>query len=137
SLFSESRMADATWHRLGTKDELAGRAPFAIKLDRYEIAVFLHESRIRAISNTCNHKGGPLCEGQVHGEFVMCPWHGWEYSLLTGKGPEGYGEDAAAVFAVDERSDGVYLQTPPTTPRKVIKHEPHPLSREVARPAGA
>ena len=126
----------SSWHRLGTKQELSARVPFSTKLDRYDIAVFFYEGHFRAISNTCNHKGGPLSEGRVHGEFVMCPWHGWEYSLLTGKGPAGYGEDAAAVFAVEERADGVYVQTPPTTPRKVIKHEPHPLLRAIERPAG-
>jgi nitrite reductase/ring-hydroxylating ferredoxin subunit len=81
----------STWHRLGTKDELLARAPFAVKLDRHTIAVFPYQGQVRAISNTCNHKGGPLCEGRLRGEFVMCPWHGWEYSVITGKGPRGTG----------------------------------------------
>jgi len=127
----------STWHRLGTKDELVARAPFAVKLDRHTIAVFPYQGQFRAISNTCNHKGGPLCEGRLRGEFVMCPWHGWEYSLITGKGPEGYGEDAAGVYAIEERADGVYVQTPPVTPRKVIKQEPHPLLAPKGKPAGA
>ncbi|MGH7538201.1 MAG: Rieske 2Fe-2S domain-containing protein [Gemmatimonadales bacterium] len=127
----------SVWHRLGAKHELLARAPFALKLDRHEIAVFLYEGKFRAISNTCNHKGGPLSEGRLHGEFVMCPWHAWEYSVLTGKGPEGYGDDAAAVYAVEERPDGVYVQTPPVSPRKLAKHEPHPLLAKHERPAGA
>ncbi|MGE5744652.1 MAG: Rieske 2Fe-2S domain-containing protein [Gemmatimonadota bacterium] len=127
----------ADWHRLGTRDELRARVPFAVKLDRHTVAVFLYEDGFRAISNTCNHKGGPLSEGRLRGEYVMCPWHAWEYSVLTGKGPEGYGEDAAAVYAVEERADGVYVQTPPVTPRNVIKHEPHPLLTAAAKPDGA
>jgi nitrite reductase/ring-hydroxylating ferredoxin subunit/multimeric flavodoxin WrbA len=125
------------WHRLGTRDELLARVPFAVKLDRHAVAVFLYEGGFHAISNTCNHKGGPLAEGRLHGEYVMCPWHAWQYSVLTGKGPEGYGEDAAAVYAVEERADGVYVQTPPVSPRKVMKHEPHPLLTAAAKPAGA
>src|SRR2546428_9288253 len=117
----------STWHRLGTKEDLLARAPFAVKLDRHDIAVFHHEGAFRAISNSCNHKGGPLSQGRLHGEFVMCPWHAWEYSVITGKGPEGYGEDAACVFAVEERNDGVFVQTAPVTSRKVTKHGPHPL----------
>ena len=127
----------STWHRLGTADELHRRAPFSVKLDRHQIAVFLYDGRLRAISNTCNHKGGPLCEGRLREEYVMCPWHGWEYSVLTGKGPPGYGEDATAVYAVEERPDGVYVQTPPVSPRKVIRHEPHALLHPTARPEGA
>jgi nitrite reductase/ring-hydroxylating ferredoxin subunit/multimeric flavodoxin WrbA len=127
----------STWHLVGTRDDVVARAPFTVKLDRHQIAVFHHEGRIRAISNTCNHKGGPLCEGRVRGEYVMCSWHGWEYSVITGKGPPGYGEDAAAVYAVEERPDGVYIQTPPVTPRRVMKHEPHPLLAVAPKPAGA
>jgi nitrite reductase/ring-hydroxylating ferredoxin subunit/multimeric flavodoxin WrbA len=127
----------SAWHRLGTKDELLARTPFAVKLERHAVAVFFYDGAFRAISNTCNHKGGPLAEGQLHGEYVMCPWHAWEYSVITGKGPEGYGEDAAGVYAMEERSDGVYVQTPPVTPRKVMKHEPHPLLAVEKRPAGA
>ncbi len=127
----------STWHRVGTVDELHHRVPFTVKVDRHQIAIFFYDGRFRAISSTCNHKGGPLCEGRLREEYVMCPWHGWEYSLLTGKGPPGYGEDAAAVYAVEERPDGVYVQTPPVSPRKVIRHEPHPLLTIAPKPAGA
>src|SRR5216117_2635059 len=82
-----------TWHRLGLKSELLARVPAAFTLDRWSVAVFHHEGQFRAISNACNHKGGPLCEGRLHGEFVLCPWHAWEYSVITGKGPEGYDEE--------------------------------------------
>src|SRR5213593_655200 len=130
-------MPATTWHRLGTKDELLARVPFAIKIDRHRIAVFLHEGRFTAISDICNHKGGPLSEGRVRGEFVMCPWHGWEYSVLTGKGPEGYDEEQVPSFAIEERADGVYVLTPPVMPRKLVKHKPSHLLDEHPKPAGA
>ena len=109
-----------TWHRLGTREELLARVPFSVKVERHRVAVFLHEGRFRVISDICNHRGGPLSEGRVRGEFVMCPWHAWEYSVITGKGPEGYDEEQVPVFAVEERDDGVYVQTPPVMPRKLV-----------------
>ncbi|PYO81906.1 MAG: hypothetical protein DMD65_10585, partial [Gemmatimonadetes bacterium] len=111
-----------TWHRLGTKSELLERVPFSVKVDRHAVAVFFYDGQFRAIGNTCNHKGGPLCDGRLRGEFVMCPWHAWEYSVITGRGPEGYDEEQVPVFALEARDDGVYVQTPPTMPRKLIKH---------------
>jgi nitrite reductase/ring-hydroxylating ferredoxin subunit/multimeric flavodoxin WrbA len=125
------------WHRLGSRDEVIAKAPFSVKLDRQQIAVFLHEGRVRAIGNRCNHKGGPLCEGRLRGEFVMCPWHAWEYSVVTGKGPPGYEAESVPVFAVDERADGVFVDADPVTPRQLVKHEPHPLTLETSRPAEA
>ncbi|HTS89654.1 MAG TPA: Rieske 2Fe-2S domain-containing protein [Gemmatimonadales bacterium] len=125
------------WHRLGTREEVARQAPLAVKLDRQQIAVFLHEGQFRAIANRCNHRGGPLVEGRVHGEFVMCPWHAWEYSLITGKGPAGYEEEAIPVFRVEERADGVYLDSEPVTPRRLVRHAAHPLTVIHPRPPGA
>ena len=100
-----------TWHRLGTRDELLARVPFAEKLDRHRIAVFHYGDSFRAIADGCNHRGGPLSDGRLRDEFVMCPWHGWEYSVITGRGPEGFDEEQVPVFAVEERPDGVYVRT--------------------------
>src|SRR5258706_5335050 len=112
-----------TWHRLGDKRELLARVPAAFNLDRWSVALFHHDGQFRAISNACNHKGGPLSEGRLHGEFVMCPWHAWEYSVVTGKGPEGYDEEQVPVFAVEERREGVSGQTPPPMSPELAQHK--------------
>jgi len=125
------------WHRLGDRDDLLARAPFSVKVERQQVAVFAYEGRLRAISNVCNHKGGPLCEGRLRGEFVACPWHGWEYSVLTGRGPEGYDEETVPVFDLEERADGVYIALPPRVGRNVVKHAPHALLKGAPKPAGA
>ena len=127
----------ADWYRLGTKAELLTRAPCAIKIERHRIAVFLYNGRLTAISDICNHKGGPLSEGRLNGEFVTCPWHAWEYSVVSGKGPAGYDEEQVPVYALEERADGVYVQIPPIAPRKLVKHKPSHLLEEHPKAAGA
>jgi nitrite reductase/ring-hydroxylating ferredoxin subunit/multimeric flavodoxin WrbA len=124
------------WHRLGSREEVAARAPFAARLDGHTVAVFVYEGRVRAIGNVCNHKGGPLAEGRLRGEYVVCPWHGWEYSVRTGRGPAGYDEEQVPVFAVEERADGVFVATPPEQPRRLLKHKPVHLLEEHPKPAG-
>ena len=125
------------WHRLGSREELLARAPFSVKVERHQVALFHYEGRFRAVGNACNHKGGPICEGQLHGEYVMCPWHAWEYSVITGKGPPGFEGDALPVFEVEERTDGVYVAVPPVSKRLVTKHPPHPLLHPAPKAAGA
>ncbi|MCJ8014139.1 nitrite reductase small subunit NirD [Paenibacillus sp. KQZ6P-2] len=50
------------------------------------IALFLlSNGEVRAVSNRCPHKNGPLAEGIVSGEFVFCPLHDWKISLITGE----------------------------------------------------
>ena len=48
------------------------------------IALFNIDGSYYAIGNTCTHRGGPLCEGDVEGTVVTCPWHGATYDIITG-----------------------------------------------------
>ena len=38
-----------------------------------------------ATQSACTHAGGPLCEGSMAGEVVMCPWHGSRFNVRTGE----------------------------------------------------
>ena len=40
---------------------------------------------VRAIGGICPHQSGPLGHGAMHGENVVCPWHAWEFSCITGR----------------------------------------------------
>ncbi|MBI3724596.1 NAD(P)H-dependent oxidoreductase, partial [bacterium] len=102
-------------------------------VERAKLALFWHEERPWAISNVCNHKGGPLAEGRLREEYVVCPWHAWEYSVKTGKGPPGYDEEAVATHAAEVRGADVWVSTEPATPRKLVSHPPHPLARKPDR----
>jgi nitrite reductase/ring-hydroxylating ferredoxin subunit len=85
--------------------EEGGRAVVSIEGD--EIGVFRVAGRLYAWSNYCAHNGGPVCQGAMLnrvveridedrrslGDFfgddlhIVCPWHGYEYSVTTGEHP--------------------------------------------------
>ena len=58
-----------------TEDIPAGQASM-VEVDGKEIALFNVGGSFHAIDNTCTHVGGPLCEGEIAGNEVTCPWHG-------------------------------------------------------------
>jgi len=50
------------------------------------LAVFnLGGGRFRAVTPTCPHEDGPLAEGWVEGGSIVCPWHGYDFDLATGR----------------------------------------------------
>ena len=51
------------------------------------IALFNVDGKIYAIDNTCKHVGGPLGEGMLDDNVVICPWHNWRYNVQTGISP--------------------------------------------------
>jgi nitrite reductase (NADH) small subunit len=67
----------------GTADVAPGSGAVA-EVKGQSIAVFNVDGTYYAIDNTCVHRGGPLGEGELEGDTVTCPWHGWQYNVKTG-----------------------------------------------------
>jgi len=73
-----------------------------IDIDGREIGITqLKNGEFRAVRNVCPHKGAPVCKGTIGGthlpsavgeliygragEILTCPWHGFEFDLITGE----------------------------------------------------
>ena len=67
-----------------TDDIPAGTARM-VEVNGKEIALFNVGGSFHAIDNTCTHVGGPLCEGEIDGAQVTCPWHGGVFDVTTGE----------------------------------------------------
>ena len=74
----------ATFVRVADVNEVASGQAKRVDIGGRSIAIFNVDGRYFAIDDACNHRGGPLSEGQVEGEAVVCPWHGASFSLTTG-----------------------------------------------------
>ncbi|RMH07098.1 MAG: Rieske (2Fe-2S) protein [Nitrospirae bacterium] len=69
---------------LATIHDIPEGTGYVAEVKGKSIALFNVDGTIYAIDNTCIHRGGPLGEGDLEGEVVTCPWHGWEYNVKTG-----------------------------------------------------
>lgn len=72
-----------------------------VDAEKRSIGIFNIHGDFYALRNTCPHKGAPLCRGIItglvvsdeplqmqmtrNGEIVRCPWHGWEFDIITGR----------------------------------------------------
>lgn len=61
---------------------------------------------LRAMENLCPHREGPLGQGWVEGESVVCPWHAWAFDTRTGVAEEPE-QAQVKVFPVSQRDDAV------------------------------
>lgn len=74
-----------------------------------EIAVIRPRSGgIFALENQCPHRRGPLSEGIVGGEKIICPLHGHKFDLHTGQGSEA--QECVRVFKVWESSGEMIIE---------------------------
>jgi nitrite reductase (NADH) small subunit len=56
-----------------------------VDIDGRPIAVYNTNGTFHATDNYCPHKGGPLNEGTLIGNMVLCPWHRWAFDVTDGK----------------------------------------------------
>ena len=73
-----------------------------------DIAAFLQEGKVYAMSNICPHQGGPLCEGAIVKGFVECPWHQWQFGVKDGMSPKEF-NDCIPYFDVIEKDGQAWM----------------------------
>ena len=77
-----------------------------LRVDDFEFGIFRQGERLVAYENYCPHDGGPVCQGKViprveeelgpdqtsrglrfssEKRNIVCPWHGWEFDVSTGR----------------------------------------------------
>lgn len=129
-------MPDATWTEIGSVDELKQRPLQEIVCGQTKLALSYKDGRFAAISGVCNHIGGPLGEGRLEGDYVVCPWHYWKFHHRTGQGEPGYEGDQVATYAVKVEDGRVFVDLSPVTKRHTLPKPSHSLARPIVRAEG-
>ena len=127
----------ADWLDLGDAEALKSPPLREVVAGRLRIALSWRDGSFGAISNTCNHVGGPLGRGALDGEYVVCPWHHYKFHRCTGEGEPGYEADRVPRFELRVENGRLLLNPKPATSRSRIPHTPHPLARKPERQPGA
>ncbi len=76
-----------------------------------ELAICLANvgGELSALDNWCPHRRGPLGQGWIEGDAVICPWHSWAFNRKTGEAeyPE---QERVAVFPVRVEGEDVLIE---------------------------
>ena len=66
------------------------------------------QGQLSAIDNWCPHRHGPMGQGWVEGNSVVCPWHSWTFDVTTGEA-EWPVRDKIAVYPVRVENDDILI----------------------------
>jgi nitrite reductase/ring-hydroxylating ferredoxin subunit/multimeric flavodoxin WrbA len=128
--------ATENWLDICSLDEASQAELFRIRAGHLEFAVSVKDAKIGVISNACNHVGGPLGEGQLDGDYIVCPWHHWKFHRCTGVGEPGFEQDAVPAYPVKVENGRILVDLNGVTKRRKSPHERHPLERPIERAPG-
>ena len=74
------------------------------------IAVFRPRSgRVFATQAECPHRRGPLADGLLGTDTLVCPLHEWTFDLATGAPRQG--ECGLTVYPIEQKPDGTLVVT--------------------------
>ena len=123
----------SNWIEVGAVDKLKEQKLTEIGIGKTKLAVSFNNEQFGIISGVCNHVGGPLGEGRIDGDFVVCPWHYWKFHYKNGKGEPGYEEDKVPAYDYKIEDAKLFVDLESATKRNKVIHKPHPLTRKGKR----
>jgi len=102
--------ANAQWIDVCALEAIPQPGALEVRIGEHSIAlVRTSEDRIFALENRCPHKGGPLADGIVSGQTIICPLHGWRIRLDDGCA-EPPDEGCTTRYEVELRQGRVWLR---------------------------
>ena len=90
-------------------DELPVGLGRAFEVEGKPIAVFRTRlGRVFAVDGICPHKGGPLADGMLAGDSVVCPYHAFRFDSGTGACDQP-GICSIATHPIEVAGDAVFV----------------------------
>lgn len=91
------------------RQRLQENKPQLLVVNGIRICVVLREGRLLGVADRCTHNGESLSKGTVNylGD-IICPWHGYRFSLKTGREANEQSADLAT-YPIEENAEGVFI----------------------------
>lgn len=85
-VFTVSNLTAGTAHNLGSVDQIPVGEGRRFEIYGRAIAVFRNrQGKMFATQAECTHREGPLADGLLGGNALICPLHNFRFNLETGE----------------------------------------------------
>lgn len=74
------------WIDLGPVEQFTRQPLSHARIETAKLIVTYVNGEFGVLSGTCNHAGGPLADGRLDGEYVVCLWHSWKFTAEPDSG---------------------------------------------------
>ena len=98
-------------HRVAHVSEIAPGTTRRVVADSVGILLCNVDGKIYAIEDVCTHDGGPLDQGTLEGECVVCPRHGATFDVRTGDALTLPAVMPVMTFDVTVEGDDVFVES--------------------------
>ena len=97
-------------HQLGSLTQIPEGEGRVFQVGIARVAVFrTRQGNVYATQADCPHKKGPLADGLLGVDTLVCPLHDWSFDLNTGAARQG--TCGVAVYPIEQDAAGMLLLT--------------------------
>lgn len=90
--------------------ELEENTPMTINVsEQLRVVLVKKGNRVFALNDACPHMGGPMGEGEVEDNEIVCPWHLYRFNIEDGKCLDG-GCENLSTYPLFIEDDDIYLE---------------------------
>jgi nitrite reductase/ring-hydroxylating ferredoxin subunit len=92
--------------------ELAENTPTKAMLGATTLVLVRRGDVVHALKETCSHAGGPLSQGTLSGDTIVCPWHFSAFRLSDGAVRHGPASTRQVAYRARINAEQVEVQGP-------------------------
>jgi len=93
-------------------DDLPGGERLFVEIEGKPIVIFNIAGQFFSIGDVCSHDDGPVGEGDIEDYNIVCPRHGGEFDLRTGKAMQLPAVVDIPAYPVQVRDGIIFLGIP-------------------------
>jgi nitrite reductase (NADH) small subunit len=142
------RTSDGGRIHICATSEIPPGADRIVEVHGVEIGIYNIDGEYVAVRNWCPHRGAPVCRGVrtgtmvpsptlgtyewgMEGRVLRCPWHRWEFDLVTGRTLFGIDKRRLIQYRVSVEDGQVYLHPRPAEVRRLEAEGTMPVATEM------
>ena len=99
-------------HDVAASADLPDGTMEAVTAGETKVLLARIQGTVHAVGGTCPHAGGPLAEGVLCDERVICPWHKASFSVVSGGRLDPPAVDPLPRFAAREADGRIFVTVP-------------------------
>ena len=82
--YNKLKAEECEFVAVAREDEIPSGERLFVEIDQFSIVIFNLAGQYYAIADLCSHDGGPLGDGDIDGNEIICPRHGARFDMRTG-----------------------------------------------------
>ncbi len=87
---------------LGEVAKLSCHSVQCLKHENKQFVLIYKNQQFYLLDNLCPHKAAALCEGDLKGDTISCPWHQALFDIQTGQGLSPLAMKGVASYQISE-----------------------------------